>query len=339
VFRIEKIKEKMKLEIFWQRNKTFIAIIIAALIISGTIYFSENSKINKNLSSKVEEEKGFSEEVAEKEISNKRKFFEANLSKEPKCFQMPLLEDNSFKKVTKIIDGDTFLIEGGYSVRILGIDADEREKPCYLAAKKRLEELILNKEVKLEKSIEDKDQWCRYLRYVFVDNKNIGEELIKEGLVVARLSPQDTKYQKEIIAAEKESQEKKIGCKWSFQNQVEATHQKKNFFWEKLNSELTGLKIVNACDSKNYYGKELIVEGKIVQTFRSKTNTVFLNFEKPYPEQCFSAVIFNSSQKQFGPEPEKYYLNKTVRIKGVIKKYQGKPEIILKNPNQIEVGK
>ncbi|PIZ88258.1 MAG: nuclease, partial [Candidatus Nealsonbacteria bacterium CG_4_10_14_0_2_um_filter_39_15] len=31
--------------------------------------------------------------------------------------------------------------------------------------------------------------------------------------------------------------------------------------------------------------------------------------------------------------------DKTVRIMGEVKKYQGKPEIILETPNQIEVGK
>ena len=73
------------------------------------------------------------------------------------CENVPELPDNAIKLATKIIDGDTFLIEGGYSVRILGIDADERGYPCYEAAKRGLEELILGKEVRLEKGTKDKD--------------------------------------------------------------------------------------------------------------------------------------------------------------------------------------
>jgi len=50
-------------------------------------------------------------------------------------------------------------------------------------------------------------------------------------------------------------------------------------------------------------------------------------------------VIFSSDQYKFVQSPEEYYLNKTVRIRGEIKEYQGKPEIILEDPAQVEMGK
>ena len=52
--------------------------------------------------------------------------------------------------VTKVIDGDTIVINGGKSVRLLDIDTDESGEDCYDQAKTRLEELVLNKEVYLE---------------------------------------------------------------------------------------------------------------------------------------------------------------------------------------------
>jgi len=58
--------------------------------------------------------------------------------------------ESSFPKsafVSKIIDGDTVII-AGESVRLLGMDTDERGYPCFTQAKKRIEELILDKEVK-----------------------------------------------------------------------------------------------------------------------------------------------------------------------------------------------
>jgi len=300
---------------FFQENKTVLAILIGALIIGGAIYFSEK-----------EEKTLIKEEIKEeKQIQT--------------CKNIPPLPDGAEKLVTKIIDGDTFLIEGGYRVRILGIDADERGYPCYQAAKERLEELILNKKVRLEKGLEDKDKWCRYLRYVFLDEENIGLKLVKEGLVVARFSPVDVKYQEEIAQAEKEAKENKIGCKWSKKEKEIKKKESLNFQWQRLTPELTGLKVVKACEAKNYYGEEVIVEGKIVDTYRSKTNTIFLNFEKPYPNQCFSGVIFSSYQDNFVESPEKYYLNKVVRVKGIIKEYKGKPEIILKDSSQIEIGR
>jgi len=117
--------------------------------------------------------------------------------------------------VTKVIDGDTVIIEGGAHVRLLGIDADERGYPCYFAAKKRLEELVLNKEVYLEMDKDDKDQYGRYLRYLILDGENINLKLVQEGLAVARFYPGNTKYKKEIVNAEKYAIENKIGCKWN----------------------------------------------------------------------------------------------------------------------------
>ena len=297
---------------FLKENKIFLAIVSGALIIGGAIYFS------------AQKEKSLSEEQNQTQS----------------CENVPELPDGVLKLATKIIDGDTFLIEGGASVRILGIDADEKGYPCYDAAKNRLEELILNQEVKLEKGVEDLDQYCRYLRYALLDDKNISLELVKEGLAIARFSPEDVKYREEISQAEKEARKNRIGCKWSGQALVPADEEKKTELqWGKLTSELTGLNVVGACQAGNYYGKEMLVEGIVADAYRSKTNTIFLNFEKSYPNQCFTGVIFSSDQYKFVQNPEDYYSGKTVRVKGEIKEYQGKPEIILKDPSQIEVGK
>lgn len=79
------------------------------------------------------------------------------------------------------------------------------------------------------------------------------------------------------------------------------------------------------------------MEGKIVDGYKSRTNTVFLNFDKPYPNHCLTAVIFSSAAINFPDDPQKYYEGKTVRIHGLIKEYEGRPEIILKDRSQIEV--
>jgi len=289
--------------------------VVGALIVGAVIYFSANKIYRGQTPVKTSSEKN--------------------------CENIPELQDGALKLATKIIDGDTFLIEGGYSVRILGIDADERGYPCYEAAKNKLEELILNQEVKLEKGTEDKDQWCRYLRYIFLNDKNISLELVKEGLAVARFSPENVKYREEITQAEKEAKENKIGCKWSTKTKTPTEgEEKEQFQWEKLTTEKLGFDVVLACEAGKYLGRELIVEGKVADAYHdSKSNTVFFNFEKAYPNQCFTAVIFSSDLYKFVQNPEDYYLNKTVRITGEVKEYQGRPEIILETPNQIEIGK
>lgn len=77
------------------------------------------------------------------------------------------------------------------------------------------------------------------------------------------------------------------------------------------------------------------VEGTVVRT-RNTGKACFLNFH-PNWRQTFGAVIFARNFDAFPPEPEKRYRGKRVRVKGVIVEYEGRPEMILDAPDQIEV--
>jgi len=120
---------------------------------------------------------------------------------------------NESKIVTKIIDGDTLVAQGN-TVRLLGIDTDERGYPCYTVAKKRLEELVLNKDVVLERDGDDKDIYGRFLRYVFLNGTNVNLRMVEEGLAVARFPDESGKYRDEIIDAEESARNVHVGCKW-----------------------------------------------------------------------------------------------------------------------------
>ncbi|MBU7017003.1 MAG: hypothetical protein HXS44_05800 [Theionarchaea archaeon] len=61
----------------------------------------------------------------------------------------------------------------------------------------------------------------------------------------------------------------------------------------------------------------------------------FLNFDSNY--QYFTAVIFASDFLGFPFIPEDFYLGKKVQIIGIIKEYNGSPEIIVKTPDQIRI--
>lgn len=116
--------------------------------------------------------------------------------------------------VARIIDGDTIVLTGGFRVRLLGINADEVNQPCYKVAKDRLEELLLNKEIILEKDNTDVDKYGRCLRYVFLNGVNINFLIVKEGLAVSDIFKTDTKYKDDILRAERIAQNSNIGCKW-----------------------------------------------------------------------------------------------------------------------------
>ncbi len=84
-----------------------------------------------------------------------------------------------------------------------------------------------------------------------------------------------------------------------------------------------------------HYDEFVTVEGTIVRTHNSG-KACFLNFH-PNWRQTFSAVIFARSFPAFPPKPEEFYRGKKVRLKGVVVEYEGRPEIILESPDQIEI--
>ncbi|MGA2092706.1 MAG: hypothetical protein ABSH16_04775 [Sedimentisphaerales bacterium] len=88
-------------------------------------------------------------------------------------------------------------------------------------------------------------------------------------------------------------------------------------------------------EADKYYGQVVTVTGTIVATHNSG-KACFLNFHQDWKHH-FSAVIFASDFANFPSNAEQFYLNKEVKITGFVKEYQGKPEIVLKEPAQIEV--
>ena len=194
---------------FWERNKNFFAIIAGAIIIGGFLFFAvKNQNIVVAPAPQIPAQKFSAQPKLSAKISAQPQTQTQNLS-------AATCEASANTIITKVIDGDTVVVEGGWHVRLLGMDADEKGYPCYDPAKTRLEDLILSKNVVLEKDVSDVDQYGRCLRYIFLENKNIDTQLVAEGLAVARFYAPDLKYRAEITAAELYAQQNKIGCKWS----------------------------------------------------------------------------------------------------------------------------
>lgn len=113
--------------------------------------------------------------------------------------------------VTKVFDGDTVEIETGDKVRLLGINSAEHGEYYYQEAKDRLAQLVAKKQVKLESGPEDKDRYGRLLRYVFIDDVFVNQQLLKEGYAIVYFLNPEEKYYLEFKEAEKEAKEKKLG--------------------------------------------------------------------------------------------------------------------------------
>ncbi|MBI4225940.1 thermonuclease family protein [Candidatus Roizmanbacteria bacterium] len=116
--------------------------------------------------------------------------------------------------VTRVVDGDTIQLQNGKEIRLYGMSTPEQKEPFYQEANQFTERMVLNKEITLEQEEKYKqDKFGRLLGYVFVDGVNLNIELVRNGLakVVLYEKRAKIKYQDELLTAEKESKEKRVG--------------------------------------------------------------------------------------------------------------------------------
>jgi micrococcal nuclease len=94
--------------------------------------------------------------------------------------------------------------------------------------------------------------------------------------------------------------------------------------------------VVSYLDSGKYVGQIKTVEGTIVRTDHSSSNTIFLYFHDPY-KGYFVVVIYSSDFSRFKFTPDVFYHGKEVRVTGKIQLSQSAPQIVVRDLSQIEV--
>src|SRR4030042_1369064 len=130
-------------------------------------------------------------------------------------FVILLFNCQSGEKVTEVIDGDTFVLANGQTVRLIGINTPETGEPGADIAKDMLTRLVLNKTVMLESDVSDKDDYKRLLRYVYIGDISVNAELIRIGCAEMRFYPPDTLYRAEYKKLEDNAIRNKFGL-WAF---------------------------------------------------------------------------------------------------------------------------
>lgn len=108
-------------------------------------------------------------------------------------------------EVTEVIDGDTIRLANGEKVRLIGINTPETGQPYYSEATDKLTELVDGKTVTLKKDKDSKDQYGRWLRYVYLDDIFINLEMVKGGYVLSYRFEPNVKYADELDDAEEEA--------------------------------------------------------------------------------------------------------------------------------------
>ena len=113
--------------------------------------------------------------------------------------------------VASVIDGDTIKLETGQKVRLIGINTPESGHPYYSEATEKLKALIGDSKVTLKSDEEDKDQYGRLLRYVYVNDTFVNLEIVKAGLATAYEFEPNVKHSSDFDAAESQARAAGVG--------------------------------------------------------------------------------------------------------------------------------
>jgi len=82
-------------------------------------------------------------------------------------------------------------------------------------------------------------------------------------------------------------------------------------------------------------GETGCVSGRVLKVFTSKGGNTFLDFCGDYHDCPFSSVIFSSDKRKFGNLQT--LAGRQIEIRGRISVYQGRPEIVIRDPEQIRM--
>lgn len=92
---------------------------------------------------------------------------------------------------------------------------------------------------------------------------------------------------------------------------------------------------VSIDEAKLHTGENTCVSGRVLRVFTSRSGATFLDFCQDYRQCPFTSVIFADQRAQFGNIAD--LEGRQVQLTGEITTYNGRPEIILREPRQIRV--
>ena len=120
--------------------------------------------------------------------------------------------------VRRVIDGDTIELINGERLRYIGIDTPEEVDPrksvqCFAReAAEKNKELVLGKMIIFHKDVSTKDQYGRWLGFVYLaDGTFVNLELVKQGFAFSYPYPPDISKANQFRTVEAEARKSSLG--------------------------------------------------------------------------------------------------------------------------------
>jgi hypothetical protein len=93
-----------------------------------------------------------------------------------------------------------------------------------------------------------------------------------------------------------------------------------------------GNKVFPPREAGKHIGETATIRGKVAEVFVSPKGTVFVNFDRAFPDTEFYAVCFGEAIPM---DDLKKLLGKTISVTGPIREYFGRAQIILRSRDQV----
>ena len=97
---------------------------------------------------------------------------------------------------------------------------------------------------------------------------------------------------------------------------------------------------IPAAEAAEHVNERGTVCGEVASTRyadRANGQPTFLNLERPYPNQVFTALIWSEDRPRFQEPPESHFRGRRICVTGKIGSYRGVPQIVVRRPDQIEI--
>jgi len=133
--------------------------------------------------------------------------------------------------VTRVVDGDTVVLQGGERVRYIGIDTPETVHPQepveYMGPEASAfnRKLVEGRRVRLEFDAQERDRYGRLLAYVYVGEVFVNAELLRAGYARVMTVPPNVKHSEEFLRLEREARAAEIGL-WRIPDRDEPAGEK-----------------------------------------------------------------------------------------------------------------
>ncbi len=123
----------------------------------------------------------------------------------------PDIDSRKWVEVKRVRRADKIIVRPEDEVLYAGIRGPYSDEPLYEQAKKRNEELVGGKRIRLRFDETERDKKGRLLAYAFADGTFVNEVLVAEGLAYVRLTPGTQRYAERLLAAQNQARQRRVG--------------------------------------------------------------------------------------------------------------------------------